>query len=145
MREKKSESGSLLNVCSPDSFKCLQLVSLTSQQNVFNVASVKNLVDKKFIEGYTTLLTQLDAKLGAEVEVGAPVSESGIYVTELGPGSIIGAELSRYNRPGYRNARFPSQFSYEAKGFVDFLVLPKTLIINVNNQVAPGSSCIWSL
>jgi hypothetical protein len=102
---------------------------------VFNVASVKSLVDKKFIEGYTALLAQLDSKLGAEVEVGASVFDSGVFVTELGPGSIIGAELSRYNRPGYRNARFPSQFSYEAKGSVEFLVLPKSMIINVNNHV----------
>ncbi len=108
---------------------------MISTQSVFNVASVKSAVDKKFIEGYTTLLMQLDSKLGAEVEVGASVSDAGIFVTELGPGSIIGAELSRYNRPGYRNARFPSQFSYEANGFVDFLVLPKSMIINVNNQV----------
>ena len=104
-------------------------------QTVFNVASVKNASDKKFIEGFTSFLTLLDAKLGAEVEVGAPVSDTGILVSQLGPGSIIGSELSRYNRPGYRHARFPSQFTYVADGFVDFLVLPKSMIINVNNQV----------
>jgi hypothetical protein len=104
-------------------------------QTVFNVASVKNLSDKKFIESYTSFLTLLDAKLGADIEIGAPVSDSGILVAQLGPGSIIGSELSRFNRPGYRNARFPSQFTYVADGFVDFLVLPKSMIINVNNQV----------
>ncbi len=93
---------------------------------MFNVASVKSLADKKFIESCTALLVQLDSKLGAEVEVGAAVSDSGVFVTELGPGSIIGAELRRYNRPGYSNARFPSKFSYEAKGYVEFLVLPKS-------------------
>jgi hypothetical protein len=102
---------------------------------VFNVASIKSAVDRKFIDSYTTRLQQLDAKLGAEVEVGATVSDAGLFVTELGAGSIIGSELSRYNRPGFRNARFPSQFTYIANGFVDFLVLPKSMIINVNNQV----------
>ena len=118
-------------------------ILLTRPQTVFNVASVKSLVDKKFIESYTALLLQLDSKLGAEVEVGAPVSDAGIFVTELGPGSIIGAELSRYNRPGYRNARFPSQFTYVANEFVDFLILPKSMIINVNNQVA--LDCAYAL
>ena len=104
-------------------------------QTVFNVASVKNASDKKFIEGFTSFLTLLDAKLGAEVEAGAAVSDAGMFVAELGAGSIIGAELSRYNRPGYRNARFPSQFTIVANGYVEFLVLPKSMIINVNNQV----------
>ena len=114
----------------------IRCITLIRFQTVFNVASVKNASDKKFIEGYTSILMQLDAKLGAEVEAGVPVSDAGILVSNLAPGSIIGAELSRYNRPGYRHARFPSQFTYVADGFVDFLVLPKSMIINVNNQVS---------
>lgn len=102
---------------------------------MFVAGGLKNLLDRKFIDSYTALLTRLDAKLGAEVEAGAAVSDAGMFVAELGAGSIIGAELSRYNRPGYRNARFPSQFTIVANGYVEFLVLPKSMIINVNNQV----------
>jgi hypothetical protein len=116
----------------------------TRFQGMFAVGGVKNLLDRKHIDTYTAMLTRLDAKLGAEVEAGAAVSDAGIFVAELGAGSIIGAELSRYNRPGYRNARFPSQFTIVANGYVDFLVLPKSMIINVNNQVLRNvCGCGW--